>query len=272
MTKYQHRFGVSVVIPCYNRKEKLISAIESIKSSNKELVEIIVVDDCSFLSPSTFLNNVNSDGIPIRLYNNSNNSGPQVARNLGIRRARFNYIAFLDSDDLFVNGKMDWLLRILRNGDIDFLYHGVDGCEKYNKISRVWFRTLGKILHFKWLLYLLNPCVTPSVVIKKKKCLFNPQLRYSEDYAFFLSYINNETRIKYYDEIYTLVPREIGTTGGVSGNLVQMRKGELQGKKNILRDNSKNKYIGYALSCGFAYLRVIADILRKRYSIKDFMS
>ncbi|MFQ1765699.1 glycosyltransferase family 2 protein [Aeromonas veronii] len=266
-------FGISVVIPVYNRKEKLIRAVDSIESSDKSLVEIIVVDDCSEVSPKSFLGPYNKHGIKIRVYRNVKNSGPQISRNLGIRRAYFSYVAFLDSDDFFCPSKIDWLLNTLRNEDIDFLYHGVDGCEKYNKISRLWFSSIGQVLHFRWLLCMLNPCVTPSVVIKKKICMFNPSLRYAEDYAFFLSYVNGGggAKVKYYGEIYTVVPREIGSIGGVSSNIIQMRKGELIGKRNILRENTFVSYALFFTSLLFVFIRILSDLFRRRYSIKEFI-
>lgn len=264
-------FGISIVIPTYNREEKLIRAVDSIESSDKNLVEIIVVDDCSVVSPKSFLRPYNKHDIAIRVYRNVKNSGPQISRNLGIRRAYFSYVAFLDSDDFFYPSKIDWLLNTLRDEDIDFLYHGVDGCEKYNKISRLWFSSIGYVLHFRWLLCMLNPCVTPSVVIKRKICMFNPNLRYAEDYAFFLSYVDGGTKVKYYDEIYTVVPREIGSIGGVSSNIIQMRKGELIGKKNILREKTVVSHALFFLSLLFVFVRIFSDLVRRRYSIKEFI-
>ncbi|EFM2109465.1 glycosyltransferase family 2 protein, partial [Escherichia coli] len=127
-------FGISVVVPVYNRKEKLIRAIDSVDTLSPHLVEIIVIDDCSDLAPDTFLEKSNKYGVNVHIYRNKYNKGPQICRNIGIRRAKFNYIAFLDSDDYFCMGKIDWLLNILKDEDIDFLYHAVNGCEKYNRI------------------------------------------------------------------------------------------------------------------------------------------
>lgn len=266
------RFGISVVIPTYNRIDKLIRAVDSVCSEHKNCVEIIIVDDCSEIPPERFIDNRNRYGIPVRIYKNSRNSGPQICRNLGIRRSAFEFVAFLDSDDYFHPHKINWLLDILSNKDIDFLYHAVKGCEKYNKISRLWFRTFGRLIHFKWFLCLLNPCVTPSVVIKKKKCLFNPSLRYSEDYAFFLSYIDAGVNVSYFDKEFTTVPREIGSSGGISGNLIAMRKGEIQGKKNLLRKTNCSKFFQFIFSMLFTYVRIISDIIRKRYNIIDFIN
>lgn len=267
----KREFGVSVVIPTYNRIDTLIRAIDSVYSRHVEMVEIIVIDDCSDFDIYSVLGQYNKNNIPIRVYRNSTNKGPQISRNLGIRRASFEFVAFLDSDDYFHSGKIDWVLEILTNQDIDLLYHAVDGCEKYNKISKLWFNTFGKFLHFRWFLCLLNPCVTPSVVIRVKKCLFNPQLRYSEDYAFLLSYVEPKTRVEYFEATYTTVPRTIGTAGGVSGNLIKMRKGEIEGKGNLLRQNNISRFIQYTLSLVFVSARVLSDLVRKRYSLQDFI-
>ena len=64
----KRNFGISVVIPVYNRKEKLIRAVNSIKTKNKDFVEIIIVDDCSDVSPESFLGPCNEHGIACLLY------------------------------------------------------------------------------------------------------------------------------------------------------------------------------------------------------------
>lgn len=267
----KRKFGISVVIPTYNRTDTLVRAVDSVNSSHNDIVEIIVVDDCSDFEIDSVLASVNKNGIPIRIYKNSENKGPQASRNLGIRRASFQFVAFLDSDDYFYPNKIDWALNILSNQDIDFLYHAVEGCEKYNKISKIWFKIFGKALHFRWFLCILNPCVTPSVIIKNKRCLFNSTLRYAEDYAFLLSYIEADTRVRYFDNVLTCVPRTIGSTGGVSGNLVKMRKGELKGKRNLLRKNNVSGFIQFSLSLVFTCLRVFSDLVRRRYTLASFI-
>ncbi|WP_213055257.1 hypothetical protein, partial [Escherichia coli] len=90
------------------------------------------------------------------------------------------------------------------------------------------------------------------------------------DYAYFLSYINSKTKVKYFESIYTTVPREIGTRGGISHNIIKMRKGEFYGKKNILRKRRNiSNYIRFLISLGMACLRVFFDIVRKRYKVNN---
>lgn len=267
----KRKFGISVIIPSYNRIDTLLRAVDSVQSSYNDMVEIIVVDDDSDFDIESVVGKFNKNNIPVRAYRNKENKGPQVARNIGIRRASYQFIAFLDSDDYFYPDKIDWALDILSKQDTDFLYHAVENCDKYNKISSLWFKTLGKILHFRWFLCLLNPCVTPSVIIRNKRCLFNPTLRYAEDYAFLLSYIEPWTKVKYFDSIHTAVPRQIGSSGGISGNLVKMRKGEFRGKKNLIRKNTVSSFFQYFLSLIFVCARVLSDLIRKRYTFNNFI-
>lgn len=110
---------ISVVIPTYNRAEKTIAAIESVLAQTYPHREILVIDDGStdgsgeliqrFLSQRTNGN----DQIQQIHYFKQSNQGPSAARNAGIERARGEYIAFLDSDDVWFPEKLEWQLRAL---------------------------------------------------------------------------------------------------------------------------------------------------------------
>ena len=85
---------VSVVIPTFNRSEALTEAVKSVQNQSYKSFELIVVDDGS--SDETRCHFGDRKDL-IYLY--QNNRGVSAARNLGIRKARGEYIAFLDSDD-----------------------------------------------------------------------------------------------------------------------------------------------------------------------------
>ena len=87
---------VSVIIPTYNRKGMLLEALESAKAQTYDQVEIIVVDDGS--TDGTFESLQNDPHIQLV---RQENSGPSAARNHGLRLAHGEYLAFLDSDDLW---------------------------------------------------------------------------------------------------------------------------------------------------------------------------
>jgi glycosyltransferase involved in cell wall biosynthesis len=110
---------ISVVIPTYNRAQRTIAAIESVLAQTYPNREIIVIDDGStdgsseaiqrFLSQRT---NHNDQAQQIHYFNQAN-QGPSAARNGGIERARGEYIAFLDSDDVWLPEKLEWQVRAI---------------------------------------------------------------------------------------------------------------------------------------------------------------
>ncbi len=85
----------SIIVPTYNRKEKLLKCIKSLQNQDfdHEKYEIIVVDDGS--NDGTYQILKKEDVIPLRI---NERSGPSVARNFGIEKANGKYIAFTDSD------------------------------------------------------------------------------------------------------------------------------------------------------------------------------
>jgi glycosyltransferase involved in cell wall biosynthesis len=101
---------VSVVIPTYNRAAGVRKAVESVLAQTVTGLEVIVVDDGS--SDDTGKTLREAFGDRIRYYAQAN-QGASVARNGGIEQARGEWIAFLDSDDLWEKDKLEWQLKAL---------------------------------------------------------------------------------------------------------------------------------------------------------------
>ena len=93
---------ISVIIPSYNRLHTLSRAIESILSQRSPVDEIILVDDGSSDNTSDRVSQLYPD---IRLIQQSN-QGVSAARNAGIEQSRYDWIAFLDSDDAWLPDKI----------------------------------------------------------------------------------------------------------------------------------------------------------------------
>lgn len=102
---------VSVIIPTYNRSGLLAEAIESTLAQTWKDLEIIVVDDGSTDDTREV---VARYGGRVRYIFQPNSGRPALARNVGIRRAAGEYIAFLDSDDLVSREKIEMQVRFLR--------------------------------------------------------------------------------------------------------------------------------------------------------------
>ncbi len=96
---------VSVIIPVYNRESTIERAIDSILKQTYKEVEIIVVDDCSIDRTKDRI--MKYGGQRIRLLEQKEHGGAARARNVGIKEAKGEYIAFQDSDDEWVENKLE---------------------------------------------------------------------------------------------------------------------------------------------------------------------
>lgn len=95
---------ISVIIPVYNRQQEAIRAVRSVLAQDYDDLELIIVDDCS--SPPFDLPAELKEDNNIHLLVHKVNKGAAGARNTGIGHARGDYIALLDSDDVWRVGKL----------------------------------------------------------------------------------------------------------------------------------------------------------------------
>lgn len=93
---------ISVIIPTFNRKEKVVGAVESVLQQDYDNFELIVVDDGSTDGTKEYLEGEFKNIKVIR----QENKGVSGARNLGIKESKGEYIAFLDSDDRWLADKL----------------------------------------------------------------------------------------------------------------------------------------------------------------------
>ncbi len=257
--------GLSVVIPTHERGAELERAIASVTTTDPARVEIVVVDDGSTRATAASLPAHNACGVRLRIYRFVHNRGPQAARNLGIRRARFSHVAFLDSDDVFLPGKIDTVLHELQIRKVDLLFHAVLGMGRYAQLARFWVRHLRPWLPFPWLLALLNPVPTPSLVVRRARHLGPPWLRHSEDWAFLLRYARPGQQVVYLDQELAAVHRPAGTAGGLSAAAWRMRRGEFDARRVLLKSPRTGDLLRFALGSLAGATRVLADLLRGRY-------
>jgi glycosyltransferase involved in cell wall biosynthesis len=102
---------LSVIIPTWNRAHVICDAVESALMQRPGAIEVLVVDDGSTDGTAELL--TGRFGTAVTLLRRGQRGGPGAARNAGIRLATGEFVAFLDSDDLFLPGKLDAELRAL---------------------------------------------------------------------------------------------------------------------------------------------------------------
>ncbi|WP_079514395.1 glycosyltransferase family 2 protein [Rossellomorea marisflavi] len=185
---------ISIIMPAYNSEKYILDSINSIIEQTYESWELIIVDDCSKDSTLSIINKYSEKYNQIHVYVNSNNEGVSASRNKGISNANGDWIAFLDSDDLWEKTKLQKQVKYAIDNEQDFIFTGAsyinESGHPYDGIFEV-----PEIITYE-LLKLQNVISCSSVLIKKE--YFN-EIKMErddihEDYAVWLKILKKGTK------------------------------------------------------------------------------
>lgn len=112
---------VSVVIPAFNAERFLATTLSSVQKQTYDTLEVLVVDDGSTDATARIAEQYARADPRIRIMTQSN-GGVASARNLGLRHARSEYVAFLDADDIWHPTKIERQLKVLLRGQAAAVY------------------------------------------------------------------------------------------------------------------------------------------------------
>ena len=209
---------VSVVIPNYNGVKTIQSTIESVLDQTYLNIEIIVIDNCSVDNSIDLIEKIAAVDSRVRyLSTGCNSGGPAVPRNIGIKESCGDYIAFLDSDDIWHRQKIAIQLEVIKKYNATFVF-----CNKVtfdneselpnenNEIFVVDNRDISKVSLDK--LLIKNIISTSGTLIDKKILhtnMFNKSKVYVaiEDYELWLR-IHNIINYSYFINIPLLYYRK----------------------------------------------------------------
>lgn len=112
---------ISVIIPTYNRRDTILRSVESVLCQTYPVQEVIIADDCSSDDTEEVVKRLQD--ARIRYCRLPRNRGAGGARNFGAAQARFDWIAFHDSDDVWRNEKIEkQMCYYERHPDCDLIY------------------------------------------------------------------------------------------------------------------------------------------------------
>ena len=98
---------ISIITPSYNSSEYIEETIQSVLNQTYEKWELILVDDFSSDNTVSIIESFISLDSRIKLIKNTENKGAAVTRNTAILESKYSYLAFLDSDDIWVKEKLE---------------------------------------------------------------------------------------------------------------------------------------------------------------------
>jgi glycosyltransferase involved in cell wall biosynthesis len=188
---------VSVVIPAFNSARYIREAIESVFDQDYCDYEIIVIDDGS--TDST-LNIVKSYSSRINILT-QDHKGPGAARNLGVHHAQGDYIAFLDSDDIWLYDKLRTQVAVLdAEPNLSFVCSEAFVFTDDDGVIDLWQKDPNVTESFECLLE--NNFITTLTVLMRRSCFkavkgFDERLLNAQDYDLWLRLTMNKYKFKY---------------------------------------------------------------------------
>ena len=258
---------ISVIIPTYNRESLIIRSIKSVLNQTYENIEVIVVDDGSTDNTKAKVSSIKDKRVKYVTY--AKNKGACYARNLGIKKATGDYIAFQDSDDVFEKDKLKKQLENLKrnNSDLDFCkFEVINQDKKYCVPSE---ELEDKLKNKKYLdLLVEGNFVSTQTILGKRNVfdniLFDEKLPRLQDYDLILR-IASDYKISYTNNILVHVYIQ---KDSVSTSDEKLKKACYIMMHKNYGHTEKQKYSLYEslLNCLFHKFRVENILLNDNYS------
>ncbi len=106
---------VSIILPTYNRAHSITKSIDSILCQTYPYWELLVIDDGSTDNTKDLVAEIAASDTRVRYHQQAQNMGASAARNEGIKRSKYEYIAFQDSDDIWKADKLEKQMKLFLN-------------------------------------------------------------------------------------------------------------------------------------------------------------
>jgi len=166
---------VSVIMLTYNRADLIKTSIKSVLEQSFENYELLIIDDGSTDSTESIINSI--EDFRIRYFYKEHSGNISQLRNFGIDQSKGEYIAFIDSDDLWTKNKLENQVAILmKNSDVGFTFSDVEEFNSTHLLRKGLYHLLelnkdfykGSVFSF---LISNKMAIYPSSVLLRKKCL-----------------------------------------------------------------------------------------------------
>lgn len=122
---------VSIIMPSWNTGKFIGESIQSVLNQTYKNWELIIVDDCSTDNTDEIVASFNDERI--RFFRNDKNSGAALTRNRAIRKARGEWVAFLDSDDLWMPKKLEKQIAFMKENGYTFSFTEYEKIDEESK-------------------------------------------------------------------------------------------------------------------------------------------
>ena len=201
MSKKYDNERVSVITPVYNAARFIAGTVESAATQTYKDIEIVLVDDCSKDNSAEIIAELQKKYSNIVYHKQEKNQGAAVARNTALNLATGRYVAFLDSDDLWLQEKIERQLFLMKEKDCPICYAAIDFMDEEGNVIKG-KRNIQEACDYKYLLH--NTIIATSTVVIDRNVLGDFQMplrRGGQDYATWLMLLRNGTVARGINEV-----------------------------------------------------------------------
>lgn len=221
---------VTCIITTCNRKDIVDRAVKSVICQTYQPIEIIVVDDASNDGTYAYLKEKYNDKMNIKIIHNIKSIGPSGARNIGIKKAEGEYIAFLDDDDEWLSNKIQMQMEEAKNG------YELVTCTKAKYCVGDIISEYGTSLRAVTLkrMYMRNVIINITPLIKTKiikNNLFDVKINCGEDYDVWIRILKSGVKTININKPLAILHRSS------ANSLNMIRKNKYLGRKRIFLKN-----------------------------------
>ena len=185
---------VSIIMPSYNSEKYIKDSIESVLNQTYPFWELLIVDDCSTDQTVDIIKSFKDERI--KLFQNEVNSGAAISRNWALREAKGKWIAFLDSDDLWLPTKLEEQLKFMVGNNCYFAFTDYRIClnGKWEDVihtapNKVDFKTIKKYCYFS--------TITVIYDVEKDGLVQIGDIKKNNDYAMWLMILKKVDAYRY---------------------------------------------------------------------------
>ncbi|HUN62518.1 MAG TPA: glycosyltransferase family A protein [Candidatus Sulfotelmatobacter sp.] len=262
---------VSVIVPCYNSAQFVGDTLQSIFAQTYHDYEVVLINDGSPDTPQ--LEQVLAPWMARISYVKTENQGVAAARNNGIRAAKGELIAMLDSDDLWEPNCLEVQVRNLdENPSADIVYPRFTIFEDRGKPDIPGTPSQGEVTFIS---LLQDTCSVPNSGVLARRAaleragLYDPALKGSEDFDLWLRCLKSGSRIIHHDQVLLHYRRRLGSLSSndawMCGNAIQvltrLRTGvQLTNEERQVLESAIRRYEGNKLLYEGKYAFIAGDI------------
>ena len=161
---------VSIIIPYFKKKKYFLKSFNSAYRQTYKKKEILIVYDDPDLSDLTFIKKIIKKKKNVYLYVNNKNHGVGPSRNLAIKKSNGEFLAFIDSDDIWKKQKLNKQIQFMKKNKLTASFTSYSIINSFGKI--IDFRPAKKKITFKDLTFSCDIGLS-TVILKKQKKIKN---------------------------------------------------------------------------------------------------